>query len=484
MLPAAGAALGALLSVAFPPYDLPGLGLLALPLLIGIATEIPRRTAGWMGLAAGLCFFGIYLRWLGVLGWYALVGAVLVQALFFSAFFYLTARLNPLRHVSGALAAGGIWAFLELVRGSIPFGGFPWGTLGSSLHDLAGPRRLASVVGTSGLSALIVVVSCLLWTVARGRSKGSSAIGRRIAPAAMLLLIAAAAWLMPVDDRSPVRSFNVAMVQAGIERPVFSPADPQEVLERHIALTRQLVGRDVDLVLWGEGVLDSVSSQGVLAELALEVGAPIAAGAIEGGPDGFSNLVVASDGEKVLGRYAKQHPVPFGEYVPMRWLFGRVPVLAREIPVDMVRGGEPAVFDYGPVVAAPVISFESTFASIVRGAVNEGAMLLQVHTNNSTFGRGPASRQHLSLDQMRAAELGIPVARIAITGVSAAIDAGGGLVDRLELFETGMLVSTVKIPTGSWTLYRRFGDLLFTLPLMGWAVVWAIARQRGFFGRR
>lgn len=471
----AGLILGALLSLAFPPYDLPGIGLIALPVLLVVTSRLQPGRGALLGFAAGLSFFGIYLRWLGVLGSAALAGAVVVQALFFGGFFCLLTRISGRRSLPSALAAGGLWAIFEGLRGAIPFGGFPWGTLGSSLHALSALRRLASVIGTSGLSVLLIVASYLLVWLFEGRgAAGKAGSGRRL-PALALLGLVALGVLLPSAPGKSRRSVTVAIVQAGIESPVFVPADPQQVLDRHIALTRTLKGRAVDIVLWGEGVVDNVDAAQVLPALSAEIGAPIAAGAIEPARSGgFFNLVVATDGEKDLGRYAKQHPVPFGEYVPLRRLFGRVPLLASEIPFDMQRGTKSALFDYGPVVAAPVISFESTFPSLTRRAVNQGAELLQVHTNNSTFGRGPASSQHLSLDQMRAAELGVPVARSAITGISAVIDGGGRVLDRLEIFQTGILVTRVQIPTGT-TPYRRFGDLLFTLPLEVWGIAYLVA---------
>jgi apolipoprotein N-acyltransferase len=472
-----GTILGGALAIAFPPYDLPLLGLLALPAMVAIGVRVPPSSAAAVGLVAGLSFFSLYLRWLSVLGWYALAGAVLVQALFFSAFFYLLRRISRGHPLSFAPAAGGVWAVLESLRGAFPFGGFPWATLGSSLHDVPSARRLASIVGTSGLSVLLVVASCFAATFFmknRCMKNAPSSFSQRIFPAAMFTVVLAGSFALP-DLVTSDRTITVGLVQAGIEMPVFVPADPEEVLERHIRATRTLAGRDLDLVLWGEGVVDSEPSQVVLSQLAREIGIPIAAGAMESDVDGFLNLVIATDGERELGRYSKQHPVPFGEYVPWRWLFGQLPVLAREIPVDMKRGDHFTLFNYGSVVAAPVISFESTYPSMVREAASPEVELLQVHTNNSTFGRGPTSVQHLSLDQMRAAELGVPVLRSAITGISAVIDANGRVLDRLEIFESGVIVSEVSIPSGT-TLYRRFGELLFTLPLMLWGGSYAAAR--------
>lgn len=475
---ALGTSLGAILATAFPPYDIPQFGLLALPALVTIGLRVTPSSAGAVGFAAGLAFFSLYLRWLSVLGWYALAGAVVVQALFFSAFFYLLGRIGPAHPFSFASAAGGVWAVLESVRGAFPFGGFPWATLGSSLHDFPIARRLASVVGTSGLSVLIVIASCFTATLFmknRLRRDAPPSLGKRIVGGAFCTFVLTGAWFALPDPITSDRTFTVGLVQAGIEMPVYVPADPDLVLERHIQATRTLAGRDLDLVLWGEGVVYSEPNQAVVSQLAREIGIPIAAGAIESGVDSFLNLVIATDGETELGRYSKQHPVPFGEYVPWRWLFGRLPVLAREIPVDMQPGDGFTVFDYGGVKAAPVISFESTFPSTVRKAARSEVDLLQVHTNNSTFGRGPTSAQHLSLDQMRAAELGLPVLRSAITGISAVIDANGRVLDRLEIFESGVIVSEVPLPSGT-TLYRRFGEGLFTLPLKLWGGLFAAAR--------
>lgn len=130
----------------------------------------------------------------------------------------------------------------------------------------------------------------------------------------------------------------------------------------------------------------------------------------------------------------------------------------------MARGGGPALlhFRFGP--ASPVISYESAFPGIVRRTRLQGARLITVHTNNSSYGRSPASEQHLALDQMRAAELGTPVARAAITGISALIDHEGAVVARLGLFKRGVLRRTLRL-AGSPTPYARWGDWTFSLPL-------------------
>ena len=59
------------------------------------------------------------------------------------------------------------------------------------------------------------------------------------------------------------------------------------------------------------------------------------------GTDEFLNVNVlySPDGVKV-GEYLKRHPVPFGEYVPLRGLLDFIPQLD-QVPRDMIRGNEP-----------------------------------------------------------------------------------------------------------------------------------------------
>lgn len=471
----AGGASGALLSLAFPPFDQPAVGLLAVPLLLFLLDEPRTWRRGVIAGTAGLVFFAVHLHWIARFGWYALAALVLSQALFFAAFGMVAGVFARIRDpLLRALAIGGAWAGFEVLRGAVPFGGFPWATLGSALHGSGPARRTAAWVGTSGLSALLVVAGVLVVGALTGRgstARGlrapwvalagalSSRRGRAIAGLVALLALGGLPSLTPEAEVGP--RVRVAIVQAGIEAPWRDPPDPLTVLNRHVEITRQLAGEDFDLVLWGENAVEGGAAPETIARLSAEIAIPLSSGAVVDGGDGWLNLVVAAHpGAGEIGRYAKQRPVPFGEYVPLRRFFGRLPVLAREVPRDMLRGTGPVLFPYRFGSAAAVVSYESAFPGVVRRARAAGARLIEVHTNNSSFGRSPASEQHLALDQMRAAELGVPVARAAITGISSLIEPNGEIVDSLGLYETGVLKESVhlgKAPTpyaslGEWTL--------------------------------
>ncbi len=65
-----------------------------------------------------------------------------------------------------------------------------------------------------------------------------------------------------------------------------------------------------------------------------------------------------------------------------------------------------------------------------------GARALVLATNDAWFGTRAGPQQHLVQARFRAIEQGMPLLRAANTGISAAIDAQGRVLARLELGET------------------------------------------------
>ena len=81
-------------------------------------------------------------------------------------------------------------------------------------------------------------------------------------------------------------------------------------------------------------------------------------------------------------------------------------------------------------------------------------------TNASWFGPWAGPQQHFLIARVRAIEEGLPVARAAITGISAMIDPLGRVPARLELNRMGAL--DVALPQAlSPPPYARIGDLVF-----------------------
>jgi apolipoprotein N-acyltransferase len=82
--------------------------------------------------------------------------------------------------------------------------------------------------------------------------------------------------------------------------------------------------------------------------------------------------------------------------------------------------------------------------------------LIQI-TNDAWFGTLQGPQQHFAQSRLRAIEQGLPLVRVANTGISAVVDAKGRIVAALPLVEAGKL--DVALPTeAAPTLYARTGD--------------------------
>jgi len=254
-----------------------------------------------------------------------------------------------------------------------------------------------------------------------------------------------------------------------------------------IDLTRGVLALEPDLIVWPETAMP-VPSQNwaddirqvpawrrVAELLPVDDDAALLIGtmAIEGPPrPRLYNAALLVDGPNgVRGAYAKQHLVPFGEYVPFE---SRFPALGALSPMgwSCSPGLRPVVFELtaGRTFAA-MICFEDVFPDLVRRLVRAGARALVNLTNDAWFDGSAAAEQHLSHSVLRAVENRVQVVRAANTGVSGFIDRTGRIQARIAPDERGgpvsaTLLSGVELPPpGSPpTRYTRLGDWALAAP--------------------
>jgi apolipoprotein N-acyltransferase len=207
-------------------------------------------------------------------------------------------------------------------------------------------------------------------------------------------------------------------------------------------------------------------------------GAVVLANARVPAPDGglYNANVVYSPNGKSQGIYAKEHLVPFGEYVPLRDTLSFIHEL-RQIPYDFERGEHRHLFRAAGHKFGTLICFESAFGPLVRDNVRDGAEFLVVSTSNRSFRRSGLAAQHLALSQMRAAETARPVLHASISGITGVVDADGNVRDTSELFEKKITTGTIATTTGE-TLYVRLGDWVVLLSGLALVVCAALSAWR------
>jgi apolipoprotein N-acyltransferase len=348
----------------------------------------------------------------------------------------------------------------EWARGWWPLGGYPLSQLWLSQAD--GPfAALAALLGPIGITTLVVLAGAALASVLTPRCPSR-------APLAALLGVAALTAIAgSVQPPAPVDRLEVAAVQGGGPRGI--PAvrnDPAPLFERQIALTRTL-GTEVDLVVWPEGAL---SATGQLTAADLEPLVELAAGfdgllvsgvterfdAVEA-PGYFTNAAIAIEADGLVDRYDKRIPVPFGERVPARQLVERVADLSL-VPRDMRPGERPPVVRTDLATIGVSISYENLFARVAREAVDQGAQLLVVPTNASSYVTDEVPVQQLAAARLRARETGRDLVVVGPTGPTALIRADGSVAARAPLDRSELVQGQLATRTGL-TPYARVGDL-------------------------
>jgi hypothetical protein len=178
----------------------------------------------------------------------------------------------------------------------------------------------------------------------------------------------------------------------------------------------------------------------------------------------------------VVGRYTKRHLVPFGEYVPWRRELSFLKEL-QQIPYDFTPGTSGNLLHVDGVAFANVICYENSFPSLVRPMVDGGGAFVVVSTNNASYGRTAASRQHLAMSQMRAVENGRWVVHAAVSGISAFIDPHGHVYRPTGLYQRTIDRGTIRASTAK-TFYTRFGDYFPWAALALTALLLLIPRRR------
>jgi len=474
MIPYTAALAGALLMwLAFPPFDLGLLAFLApVPFLWGLRRAESAAAAIGVGFVYGSVFFGLLLSWIAVLGVVAWIPLTLWLGTLSAAYGLLVWSFRMWPAARWWLITVGGWTLWELVKAHVPWGGFPWGSVGYAAAGNPGFIGSVQWIGPSGWTVLAVGIAAGIVLVIEDTEQWRLLVDPGVV---VLLLVLGGLLFVPHADGSVV---NAAIVQGGSPCPqTHCQNENQRIYESHLELTRTITRGTVDLIVWPENSFgapfDPIGNPDIEQELKVEASKRSAYMLVSGthvvDTDSFVNVnIVYSPVGTEVGRYDKQHPVPFGEFVPLRDLFSFIPQL-EQVPRDMIPGTEAVVFpirDDG--VLGSVISFEGAFIRNIRAEARAGSQLLVIATNESSYGPdAPASDQLIDMARVNAAAVGQDLILAAITGKSTFITAEGHVGEKTDLLEETVLYGEVHFRDAGPTLYTRIGDWMVIVALAG-----------------
>ena len=354
------------------------------------------------------------------------------------------------------------WTLAEWLRGHV-FTGFPWNPLGHVWAFAAPLVQGAALFGVYGLGAFTFLV--LAAPTAGWRASVAALVTVGLAGAV------GQAVIQPAADDGPV----VRIVQPNIpQSEKWRPDTQARQLAKLIEMSRRPGFDRLAAVIWPETALPFIIEPGSAALEAMAAAVPprgyLLTGAARGSgrrEDGvWNSLLVIDRAGTIVAHYDKVHLVPLGEYIPFHKQLAPVSGLigrgSFEVGEDRVTLGIPGLPSF-----SPVICYEVIFPAAVTGPGERPRWLLNV-TNDAWFDLSSGPLQHLVSARLRAVEEGLPMIRVANTGVSAVIDAYGRVLVSLDMMEEGIIDHPLPQARAA-TPYGRWGDgvLLVILVLMG-----------------
>jgi apolipoprotein N-acyltransferase len=506
------------LTLCFPPFYLWPLALLSLAPLSICALHHPLkfRWLVWYYLL-GLAYFIINLYWLSGVTGAGYLAACAYQGTYFPLYAVLMSLLARRLNCPAVLAVPIVFTALEYLRCTL-FTGFSWFPLGAALAPAGLLLQSADLFGIYGLTFMACIPAGLLTDVFYHGQSGARRRSRRLIAESLavlgllILLLGYGAFRLSQNTFSP--GPRIAVLQQNIPENLKNAGDinsDKNLFDSYMALTREAVQQHPDLIAWPEtmvpGYLNTdwlnlspgvfspgpgqdqlVEDQQFAAELtgfshssgvSLLVGSSAIYFDQEGRPDERQNIAVLFT--PTLGEdpvfYAKRHLVPFGEYVPLAYWPVLHRLLLKLTPLDfdytltpgnqwthfvLQAGGQ--VWHFGVPICYEDAMPEPSREFVKPDQGKKRADFLVSISNDGWYQSLAELQQHLQLDQVRAVENRVPIARSVNGGYCGFIDSNGRVFDLVMVngqsaFVSGIAMAQLSIDSRI-SPYSRYGDIL------------------------
>lgn len=493
------------------------------------------RSAWLMSIiAVSICLYwvAIPVHNVGGLPWFLAVPCAFVISAYIALFGAIFATIvhatkdifppTPRALMARGAFAGLIWCLLEYAR-NVVLTGFPWLSLSAAFVPWPVVTQSASIVGTYGLSGLLVMSMALYYEafVHRKEEKIRISTGRMAANIVTVILAFGIYQLYFLDEskKENAEVLHGAFIQGNIDQnQKWSKSYQDATVHRYISLSLEALTPlpsaqetfiKPSLLIWPEtsmpfflqdekqytenfialaqkhdvGVLigtlgyarPSQKAEGQNAQLGqqdYDVYNRAYLISPENGSTPAQRLYNSTTG---ITFYDKEHLVPFGEYVPSWLKVSFLEDLMQGVGA-FTAGGLGHAYDntaltnskpmpWQNLALGMLICYESIFPELAQDRVRAGATVLINISNDAWFGDTSAPEQHLHLSAMRAVEQGRYLVRGTNTGISAVIDDLGRIVEQGPLFQATSVPFTAEARTG-FTVYHKIAPYLPWLVLL------------------
>ncbi len=466
---------GLLYFLSFPPYDFWYLIFPALYLFY--YSLLSSKKSFLSGFIFGCVAYGVILLGIQSIGLEAWIPLTFLMGLMYGVFSKLFSYLN-VKSGNNFYVLLAALAVFDLIRAYFPFGGFPWGfpstVLLTGLIDSPLFFEVPLIFRNFGPTGSSLLLQSLPLVIALGvfsKSKPKNYLKDYSIFLLIIFTIFISNYVVNDYQQTQLETseLNITIVQGNSPCPGAKNRcsnERQRIYDSHLAQTQSLEG-NFDLVVWPESSTGFNNDPGIHSRVQNDISTEalrLDSYFLIGGDrpvqkEYFENygIFINREGE-VVDQYLKQHPVPFGEYIPFRKYLDWIPPLAL-VPRDMIRGDGQKIFIVNDTKISTVISFEGSFQRYIRNSVLDGAELVVILTNQASYGESGMSDQFILMSRANAISNERPIVHAAITGKSAFIDHNGKVISQTELFETTTLNEKLEVRQTE-TPYSKYGNYL------------------------
>jgi apolipoprotein N-acyltransferase len=489
-------------------------------------------------------YYVLNLYWLSGITVPGYIALSIYCGLFLALFFLLTHLLARINWLPIWLSAPVVFTALEYLRGHL-FTGFPWFTLGVAFTGSLVVLQSASLFGASGLSFLAVMTSAVIADVVDGIANGKSPTRRATAWSGVALIILL--WsavigygLLQLKHPPYRRGPRVAVLQQNIPQSVKSSnsiSNQKRLFNSYFKLSLQAERLHPDLIAWPETMVPGFLNPSWLAQspawyarghgrrmlmmdqqfahrltgfakkyhTAVLVGSSGVRFNQAGKISSMQNIAVLFTPNHGENRryYAKRHLVPFGEYLPFKhsapWLHHLLSYFTPFGPNGDYSLTPGSVWRHFTLhvgsrswrFASP-ICYEDAMAGPARAFCRpkdgvKGADFLVVISNDGWYQSRAELLQHLQLDQLRAVENRVSVARCVNGGYCGFINPSGRIFKLVSqngrhAFVAGVAAADMPLDNRV-TVFQR-GGYLFPRVMLAVAVMMVMTLLADWFIRR
>ncbi len=488
---------GATTVLGFAPYYIFPIPIFAIAGLCYLWSRAGTPQTAWrLGFSYGLGLYGVGIYWIyislhdfgGMPWWFAGFSTFCLSAfmaLFVGLVGYFSKKISGKNQSLLWVSVPVLWGLSDWVRSWI-FTGFPWLTMGYSQVPQSPLAGYMPIVGVYGVSVITVFISALIgyWIA----HKHQTPLFKRNMIGFVTLTLVAGYILKTIEWTTPSGApIKVALVQGNIaQNTKWSPEKAQSTIDQYLSM---LQASKADLIILPETALPVISSQ--LDEsvkntiLAHAEQHPLIIGMVEYNEktNEYFNSALGFGDEDVnvhaIQSYAKNHLVPFGEFIPLKRVFGWIYRDWLNMPLsDLSRGGaqQQPMRLAGQKIGVN-ICYEDVFGEEIIRQLPAASLLVNI-SNDAWYGQSYAANQHMQFSQARALETGRYMLRATNTGATASINQHGYVLAHAPHDAQTTLNVSAQGYTGS-TPYVRWGNwpfIVFSFTVLI-ALVW---RKRGF----